>query len=166
MPNATEQAQYESLDWTFGDHVDKPAVIDAGIYAGIIESVTLVMDSATKEPKVNENGKKSIDVAVRIDRDTVLKTRITISFGKNNQSQKWARMAQFVAAVTGIPCGNPDQAAIGPKDIVGNKCRIMVTVNENGYNNIDSFQPPAKPKPVAESAPTAFDPSEDSEIPF
>lgn len=129
----------------FGDFAQTGPNIEPGIYDCSIESATVVKD-ANGNPKINDNGKHQVDVKFRIDDETTLNRRYTITFGKNSQTGDYAAFAKFLAAVTGIPLGDPRQKTVTESDLLGRRARIVTVVTDQGYVNIDSVAAPPKVK--------------------
>lgn len=140
----------------FGELAQQAPIVDPGIYDVIVEKAEVVKN-ADGTLKMTENGKHQVDVMFRIDGDTTLNRRYTISFGKNKQNGQYAAFASFIAAVTGIPMGDPRQRNITESDLMGRRARIVTVVTDEGYVNIESVAPPPKAKPQ---------PVDDAEIPF
>lgn len=124
-----------------GDHAKGGNAVEPGVYSGIIESVTLVMENGS--PKLTQNGKELLDVSIRVSRDLTLNRRMAISYGQNKADKKWAVLAKFIEAATGIRCGDKEQRKVTDDDLIGKTIRCTVEINENDYADVVSFMPPA-----------------------
>jgi hypothetical protein len=129
---------------TLGDHDNSVSgtAVEPGVYSGIIESVSIVMENGI--PKLTENGKESVDVAIRVDREITLRRRMSISFGQNSANGQWAVLAKFIEVATGIKCGDKAQRTVTDDALIGQLVRCVVETSDRGYSNITSFLPAQK----------------------
>lgn len=140
----------------FGEHAtsDSYAVIEPGMYDATIESVSLVRN-ADGTPKETENGKEQADVRFLTEQGPV-RRRYSISFGQNQSNGLYAQFAKFIEAATGVKCGDSGQRKVSDTMLVGKNVRIVVDINERGYNNVTNVMAPAKGARPAASSESAF----------
>ena len=165
----------------FGDYAQASgAAVEDGVYDATVTSAKIVKDDKGL-PKKNDNGKCQCDVVFDLGGDVEIRRRYSISFGQNRQNGQWAAFAKFLAVIAGTQPTDPRIELMEPEELVGKRCRVVVSTNERGYNNVDNVLPPEKgsgkpklvaprpPETVSEQAVTEDDnwPEDDSEaIPF
>jgi hypothetical protein len=114
-----------------------------GRYPFVVKSVALQMRNG--KPIEGRNGKKRVEIVVEITAGEhagkPLRRICDVSFGQNSENEKWSTFALFLAAVTGVPCGDPEQKKLGPADLKGRRGFASVMVNEKGYSDIVKFAP-------------------------
>jgi len=136
--------------------------LDPDVYFGTITECEVEMEKGL--PKLDDYGKNRIRLVVQIEsqyddegNEVTLRRSLPISYGKNNQTQKWADLANLIQICTGTPQGNPAQKSVTTEEVIGKKLRVKtINVEKNGntYTNIDDFMPlpkaTARPQPAAE----------------
>lgn len=131
----------------------KFTILEEDIYTGSIVSAKMDTDDAGA-PKADKFGKYRLILKVRVDGVTDdegepvdLRRSLAISYGKNNQTQKWADLARLIEITFGIPCGDKQQGNIDADDFRGKPVRFKtINVEKDGktFTNIESFMPVAK----------------------
>jgi len=125
-------------DYATGTEGPKDSPKIEGRFSGMIEHAELVLDEEN-QPKMNDYGKHQMDVTVRIDHDTTLRRRMSISFGASGG--KYAALAELIQAALSIPCGDKRQRTIQLSDLEGKEIAGLATVNDRGYTDIIKWLP-------------------------
>ena len=103
-----------------------------------------------------------------------LKRRFVISYGQSKETGRpWSAFAQFLAAATGIPGGDPRQRQIAPKHLINKRVSLCPVLTDTGYVNVKEITKcDGAPHAAVKAAPVATPPPandytfSDDEIPF
>lgn len=112
-----------------------------GLYPAKIIEEKILTDNAGK-PKLTDDGKARCRVAVKIRMPdgaySELSTVFTVGVGLNVRTNVYAKFAQYIEIIHGIPCGDDRQLGVQLGSATGKLCKVFV-VNNPEYTNIERF---------------------------
>jgi hypothetical protein len=133
------------LDTPFGEYHESPSTchLEDATYDGIIAKMSLRMRNG--QPERDDFDHKRVSVVVNVATSTgniPLQRTMSMTFEASG-SGDWSQFSQFIEAATGIPCGDPAQRRVTPRQIANSPIRVETKYNSRkAKTNIEKFLRP------------------------
>jgi hypothetical protein len=133
------------LDTPFGEYHESPSTchLEDATYDGIIAKMSLRMRNG--QPERDDFDHKRVSVVVNVATSTgyiPLQRTMSMTFEASG-SGDWSQFSQFIEAATGIPCGDPAQRRVTPRQIANSPIRVETQYNSRkAKTNIEKFLRP------------------------
>lgn len=159
MPGFGELVQKKTMPRSKNEtHKDQ---LPSGWQSAIVKTAAPATDE-NGDPRTNDYGKPLVRITFTLDSEHDVARTYAVSYGYHQRNQTWAAWAEFLQAVAGIACGNPNQKKLGPRDLEGQRCRVELVKNDRGWMDVNAVAPPGD----GDANATEFFPELETETPF